>query len=762
VYFIAVINQPYIGLNIKNINEQWIVTSSDPQGEGYKSGVRVGDSILRINNNDIDKYRIVRIWGQIEGVSTIIFRKYGQPNDKMINVAKRPILQMGLREGPLLILALAYWLLGFMTWFRRPFLLQSRILFWLNIFLGTAIALAPASSRGLLLARELEYIIFSAVPILLINFFAVFPRKNVNRVNQWGHLTLSFLFILILIITVLQSAGIVHFISPLRKLVLTTMCIGILLSMWNLGASLKLPKDKPEKNQVIILLLSLVLGLLPFVILTAIPIIFGFKPILDAHVSSLFVSIIPATWYYVIVNKYLPDSRRFLGVAISFFVTGLIVSFIVSYVVCTLNVVKTLNLGVYLTLLSLSMLIVACCSFIRVLFNKLLEELIFFEGKQEFKNKILRLNGILASINEADQIIKELVESLKIEGAFIILEDGNKESIKKAEGIFLKDPSLQVELEEVFHTYQRNNLEAQILEDSPAEIYIPIVSTDFKCGIFLGHSNSHVKLKLDELPLITLLSSQMAQHLITKYVVKDLSKEIKDLAQKSFNSQQRNQGLQGITASLFKSFEKERKSIAHEIHDGPLQLSLDLNRWLKYLTEACPCKDSDKTIEAISHMRELVENLSFELRLICNDLRPPSLSDLGLLSAVELLCEEIMREEFLLISIEADGVNREERFREEVELVAYRFLQEGITNAVKHSGSDKLKINVGMNGSKIELSVKDFGRGFDTSQIDDWLLMGTHFGLAGMKERLESLGGDLQISSIIGQGTLLKATIPIS
>lgn len=91
-------------------------------------------------------------------------------------------------------------------------------------------------------------------------------------------------------------------------------------------------------------------------------------------------------------------------------------------------------------------------------------------------------------------------------------------------------------------------------------------------------------------------------------------------------------------------------------------------------------------------MLELVENLNFELRLICNNLRPPSLSDLGLLCAIELMCQEIMQKELVLISLETVGVSRNERFKEEVELTAYRFLEEGITNAVKHSGLiDKIK-----------------------------------------------------------------------
>jgi two-component system sensor histidine kinase ComP len=82
-----------------------------------------------------------------------------------------------------------------------------------------------------------------------------------------------------------------------------------------------------------------------------------------------------------------------------------------------------------------------------------------------------------------------------------------------------------------------------------------------------------------------------------------------------------------------------------------LQLALDLDRWLDDIAEERLNVKSGKDLKAIAHMREVVENLNFELRSICSDLRPPSLNDLGLLYAIQLMCEEKMENEPLLISI---------------------------------------------------------------------------------------------------------------
>ena len=758
VYFVATIDKPYVGLNLKNVNEKWIVLFSDPHGEGYKSGIRVGDQVLKINNDDTGNYHFVQKWNQVQGAKTLEVRRNNQPSDEVIKIPESSVLFEALSGIPMAILGLIFWLLGFVTWYRRSFLVQARAIFWLNFSIGLAIVLAPASSRGLLFARELEYIILSSVPALLTNFFSVFPHENFNRINRSGRLLFALMSVIISILTVLQSFGIIPFESLLRKLLYSTFIIGILFALWNLVTLIKLPKNSAEKNQASIVLMGIAIGFLPFVLLTMVPQLFNFQPIVYAEVSSLALCVIPTSLYYVIVNKYLPDSRRLLRTTFSFFFAGVIISMVISYALFRLKIVTTLNHDVYLSSLSLTIVSISCFSYLRGQICKLLDRFIFLEGKQDFKQRILKLNE--SCINNEDQVLIEAVKMLAIEGAYIIENNGKGESFKKAVGRSFRKPSVQAKLEDFYQVDKKINLDIQLLpHDFPAEVYIPFVSPDFSCGIFLGHRYSQIKFELDELPFITLISSQLGQSLRMALATKNLSREIKFLAQRSLDSQLRNHGHQGITSSLFRNLEKEKKLLAREIHDGPLQLGLDLNRRLKFFFEEFPT--DDKNAKVISYMQELTEDLNFELRLICNDLRPPSLTDLGLLSAIELMCEETMLNELLTISIDTVGIGREQRFNEEVELAAYRFLQEGITNAVKHSACTQLNILIVMSKDRLELTISDSGKGFDASRIADWSLSGTHFGIAGMKERIDGLGGDLQISSTIGQGVILKANIPI-
>jgi len=756
LYFIVTINQPYIGLNMEDVNGQWLVNNTDPNGEGYQAGIRVGDIVLKINEDIPSKYHITQKWSQAEGASSIEFRRLNQPTSNFIKLPIRTDWLRNSKEIPPIILGFVFWVLGFITWFKRPFLVQARALFWLNWIIGLAIVISSASARCLFFARELELISLSIVPIFLINLVSVFPKDNRNRVNQFSSYMFAIISSIIIIFTILQSIGVINDIGLLMKLVMSNVIIALLLALGNLGLLIKLPKDNPERNQASILFLGIVIGFFPFVLLTAVPQLFGFQPIRYGYFSSLFLSFVPVAWYYVIVNKYLPDSRRFLERIIPFFVTGIII-FVVSYILYFLKVITTLNLEVYLASLSLTIMSMACIYFMRVIISKLLGKSRFFEDTEGL---VLKLNENLNLVNEEERILEEVAKSLTIEGAFIVIEDRKGGYRKKAVGRFLRQTSNQIELEEFFQEDQKIDLKAEILPETfPAEIYIPVVFDDFSCGIFLGHRYSHIKFEQNELPLLTLISSQLAQRLIMMFVIKELTKEIKLLDKNSQESQRRNQGLQETTTYLLRIIEQEKRVVARAINHGPLQLGLDLDKWLKYLSDECQISD-DKAVKAISHMLKQAENLNGELRLIAEDLRP-SVLRLGLYNAIELMCDELMVEELTQISLEIVGMNRDDRFKEEIELVAYRFLQKGIRNAVKHSGFCKVWVNIEMIVSNLELTVIDRSMGFDTSKISEWLMTGNRFGIAGMKERIELLGGNLEITSRKHHDTTLKATIPI-
>lgn len=148
-----------------------------------------------------------------------------------------------------------------------------------------------------------------------------------------------------------------------------------------------------------------------------------------------------------------------------------------------------------------------------------------------------------------------------------------------------------------------------------------------------------------------------------------------------------------------------------------------------------------------------------KLRGLISELRPAALDEIGLRAAVEGLVERTASTQGLDVAAEISLSSDAEgaaRLAPEVESTAYRIVQEGLTNVAKHAGASAVQVRIAETDGHLELSVRDDGRGFEPSAPR------TGFGLTGMRERVEMLGGTIALeSSPAGLGTLVRASLPV-
>ncbi|HEY8910605.1 MAG TPA: ATP-binding protein [Desulfosporosinus sp.] len=758
VYVAVLFNHPYVGLALENREDGWNVIFSDPHGESYRLGVRVGDTVYKIDNVDPGAYPSTQKWGEAEGASALTVKSPEEPL-KVVRIEKQSFAFVLLSVLPMVTLGFVFWLVGLVTMFKRPFIVQARSLFWLNWLVGLVIIIAPASSRGLILARELELIGFSLVPVLLVRHVSVFVIGNTH--HKWNRFivrVLCFVATLVFMLLALKGIGAVFSVGVIRKLALINGIIGTVTAIWYLFKLIRLPADKPEKNQAI-LLAGLAMGILPFVLLSAIPMLLDVNPIVDSQISTLFVAIIPIILSYVVVNKSLPDGGEFLGFLISSSIYSMLTSVFVTSFLFLIGFIKNLNIETYLSMLSLTIIALVIYNLIKALLHNAIDKMLDSHGNYRIEKKSEEINRSLSSINET-LIVEELMNQLGLEGAFVISEDLEGWYTNSAVGRYLEKTNDQAIMADYYRTAKSTTHSIETFYSGfPAEVYIPFVSNNFTCGIFLGHRCSYVRFQANEIPLLTSVCYQIGQRLKAIHVIQQMSKEINVMEKKSGESQQRSHGLEVINRLLFSNIEEEKKVLARELHDGSLQISLDLNRRMKELMASFSTDDNN--YHAALVMQDMIEDLNYELRTICSNLRPSSLRDLGLIPAVEVLFQQIMHKELLVISLEIIGMNREQRFKEDLEVVAFRLLQESINNVVKHSGSSRVNVSLALKDERIEMLINDSGKGFDPQKIADWSLTGNHFGIIGMKERIESLGGEFHITSGVGLGVTIKAVIPI-
>lgn len=203
--------------------------------------------------------------------------------------------------------------------------------------------------------------------------------------------------------------------------------------------------------------------------------------------------------------------------------------------------------------------------------------------------------------------------------------------------------------------------------------------------------------------------------------------------------------------------EEERRRIAQELHDEPLQLLVHLARSLERL-EATP-QTPATLAEDLGESRRETLDIATRLRAVVAGLRPPALEQLGLTPALRGFLADIGDTTTIPADLQVTGT--EMRLPPEVELAAFRIAQEAVNNVLRHADAKKLLLTLDFDDGALCLRVVDDGRGFDPTAPDTQLPAG-HLGLLGMRERVALVGGQLTVQSAPGQGTTVAATFASS
>jgi len=211
-----------------------------------------------------------------------------------------------------------------------------------------------------------------------------------------------------------------------------------------------------------------------------------------------------------------------------------------------------------------------------------------------------------------------------------------------------------------------------------------------------------------------------------------------------------------LIGRMLLSQEEERRRVAYEVHDGLAQVAAAAHSLLEAFAENHPPSSAEARRE-LDRVLELVRSVVEESRRVIGRLRPTALDDFGLAAALRLQAEALRKEGFEVSYEQALG---DERLPAEVETALFRVAQEALTNARKHSRSAGARVGLGRLGGTVRLRVRDWGLGFEETAPPDEVGMGGKVGLHGMRERVVLLGGDLEVCSKPGGGTLVVARVP--
>jgi len=261
-------------------------------------------------------------------------------------------------------------------------------------------------------------------------------------------------------------------------------------------------------------------------------------------------------------------------------------------------------------------------------------------------------------------------------------------------------------------------------------LYVPLIARGRTIGVLIAHDKAGAKpvFSDDDLRLAESLADRAA-------VAVDLSERV---------------GRDAL-ARVVAAQELERKRLARELHDETGQALTSILLGLKPL-ERTAATEEDRA--AVASLRELVVSTLQDVRRLAVELRPSTLDDFGLSTAVERLAETFRDNTGMRVDVDAQL--GDVRLPAEVETALYRIVQEALANIVKHAEATRVSILLTRKESSVAAVVEDDGKGFDKRETGDDVL-----GLVGMRERVGLVGGRLVIESAKGSGTTIAAEVPV-
>ncbi|MCF2938347.1 sensor histidine kinase [Paenibacillus alkaliterrae] len=204
--------------------------------------------------------------------------------------------------------------------------------------------------------------------------------------------------------------------------------------------------------------------------------------------------------------------------------------------------------------------------------------------------------------------------------------------------------------------------------------------------------------------------------------------------------------------------EEERKRIAREIHDGPAQSLANIVLRTEIAERMLIKQEFVMVQEELVDLKGQVRSGLEEIRKIIFNLRPMALDDLGLVPTLRKFTQDFEEKTKIHTVFELTG--REARMPSAMEAAIFRLVQEAFTNAYKHASASHIILEINFRPEHISLVIQDNGVGFRSDWIEQDAGNNTHFGLVGMRERIELIEGRMDIDSNPGQGTKIMIDIP--
>ena len=761
--------QPYDGLECSTITYE----IDRVHGPAAEAGIRAGDIILELDGIPIQE--VHPLYGNKKAGDRVLFTvlREGKPQTLELILERPPARILVLRFQPIIV-ALGFWLFSTVLFALKPVSSEVRLFFLFSQLGAMVLAAGEVSAFFVDWASRLFNLSFCVLSPLTLHLHVIFPklktfpRRRIILGLLYGFglaLSLPFVFL-----------GLRFAISPwhpiFRILERLYFAFSILVAVVSLVHTyITAPLERPRIRLVA---LGTVFAFSPLILFSALPeVLVGF-PILPYELSFPFLIIIPLSYAYAISRYKLVQIDLVLNRSVVYFIIGAIWATL--YLASVMALDYLLPSAVIGRPLLAALVTLIMASFLAPLKERIqaLVDRAFYGGWYDYRSVIGQVSRSLSQALDVSQIVELLVNQLsatmRLKGAALLLPDadsiltvrGSKGFIPEITSTLVRGngalarilcemarPAEPPQLRRALAGSELSAEERALLGCDEVQLWLPLVFKGHLQGlILLGAKSTEDFFDAEDRRILGTLAQQAGLAAENVLLVEELRYKLDEITAVKTE-------LEETHRRLAMGREEERKRLAREIHDFPVQKLIETI----YTVKRCQRGAEGSLLEELKKLQEEMLRLLKELRRICQELRPPTLDVFGLASAMRSHTEDFVIQ--VPLTVELDLMDDKKQLPEEVAINLFRVYQEALTNVEKHARAERVEVKLTLSAVEVMLSIKDDGCGFVVPRrLGEFVRQGC-FGLTGMKERTEMVGGRLQVISQPGQGTEIRVWVPL-
>ena len=728
-----------------------LISSLDPGGPGENAGLRVGDKIVTIEGRTITNLNIpVHLPKKPGEIEQYVIRRDHQTLTIPVQVGSYlKNLDYLADIIPVQLLSLLISLLGLILLFFSPITdVRARLIAIAWVMAGVALATTgPGYSSCAWFAPNVAMLTFAISIFIGTAAHLYFPVPSFS--NRTRNFILRMLFVISIVLAIAYLTEQIYYAihnqnpptSVTFKAINYIFYFSLLLDIGLLLKNHYFVEDKDIKRQTSIIFLGTLIGFLPFLLFSALPLlIFGRGSeliLLPSNITSLLLIFIPISYGYVIYQRKLLIIDFIINRALVLFLLILITLF-ASFTILSL-ISQLLHLPSQMAVAgSIFCVLVALPSATLQKRIQVQVDRVLYGGYYDYTTVTSDLSNRLAQTVDRPTFISLLAnalpEKMKIKKSALLLLTDNSLELQKSDGhifsVLLSDKICEklVTLQEPILAQNLWNLtNLDTIERwklfSWAQLFVPVVHRDTLYGVLiLGDRSSGEIYSNQDLQILGTVGQQAALSIANIILV---------------------EALRGLTQQLVRSDEEQRKKVARDLHDSVLQ---NLFFVKQRLTRSDP-----ETASFVDHTITMLRQTIKAQR--------SSLLDRGLTLALQDLInhmEQLAGDDIAILW--HNNLDGEIVLTDEKATSIYRIVQESLSNVLKHARADKAVVTAKKENDCLEIQIEDNGIGISSqSQVQ----LGHHYGLIGMRERALMIGAEMSIASQPGIGTTVLVKIKI-